>query len=170
MSEAEIVVVDLYIAVYPDAGAAQGDWDAIKELADEGEIKIDGLVLVSRKSDGKIHVEDSSHDTRKGLLWGIVGGLVVGLIFPPGLIVGAVVGGGIGAGLGGLRSHHEKKEIKEDVEDVLPLNSSAIVALFEERWAVEVDKTLTNASEINKRKVDAESVEQVKSAAASSTG
>jgi hypothetical protein len=32
--------------------AAKGDWDAIKELADNGSIKVDGLVLVSRRGDG----------------------------------------------------------------------------------------------------------------------
>ena len=154
MAAASDAPVDLYIAVYADPDAARDDWDAIKQLAEDGEIKIDGLVLLSRKIDGKIHVDDDTHSTRKGLGWGVVGGLVVGLIFPPSLLAGAVVGGGVGAGIGGLYSHAEKEEIKADVEDVLPLNSSAIVALFEEQWAPEVDKTLANAETVNKREVD----------------
>jgi hypothetical protein len=39
--------VDLYIAV-PDQDAARGDWDAIKQLANDDVIKVDGLILVSR--------------------------------------------------------------------------------------------------------------------------
>ena len=44
--------VDLYIAAYADQDAARGDWDAIKQLANDDVIKVDGLVLVSRGDDG----------------------------------------------------------------------------------------------------------------------
>ena len=37
-------------------------------------IKVDGLILVSRRSDGKIHVDDDFHAARKGAIWGAVGG------------------------------------------------------------------------------------------------
>ena len=135
--------VDLYIAAYADPDAAKVDWDAIKQLAADGSIKVDGLVLVNRRSDGKIHVDDDLHTTAKGAGWGAVGGLVVGLIFPPSLLVGAAVGAGIGAGTGALISHGDKAEIKADVEDTLPINSSGIVAVFEEQWAADVEKALS---------------------------
>src|SRR5207249_3138138 len=77
--------VDLYIAAYPDPDAAREDWDALKQLAKDDMIKVDGLILVSRRADGKIHVEDDFHETRKGAKWGAVGGAVVGVIFPPAL-------------------------------------------------------------------------------------
>ena len=160
--------VDLYIAVYDDADAAQADWDAIKELVKEDVITLDGLVLVSRGDDEKIHVDDTFHETRKGAVIGAVGGLVVGLIFPPAFLASGVVGAGIGAGVGGLVSHHEKKEIKEEVEDVLPPNSSAIVALFEERWVEDVEKALANSDKVTKHEVDRESADEVKAAAESS--
>ena len=165
MSAAESIAVDLYIAVYSDPHSARQDWDAIKLLAEDDLIKVDGLLLVSRRADGKIHVDDDSHQTRKGLKWGVIGGVVAGLIFPPSLLAGAVVGGGVGAGAGGLVSHHEKKEIKHEIEDVLPINSSGIVALFEERWAADVDGALTKADSVTKDKVDKASAEQVKAAA-----
>ena len=62
--------VCLYIAAYSDAGAAQGDWDAIKQAASDDVIKVEGLVLVSRDADGKIHVDDDFHTARKGAMWG----------------------------------------------------------------------------------------------------
>src|SRR4051794_24411863 len=156
--------VDLYIAAYSDPDAARYDWDAFKELAEEGVIKVEGLVLVSRRSDGKIHVDDNFHTARKGAKWGAVGGAVVGLIFPPTILAGALVGAGAGLGVGGLVSHHQKAQIKADVEEVLPINSSGIVALFEEQWAPEVDKTLGKATTVTKEKVEAKSAEEVTTA------
>ena len=165
MASATDAPIDLYIAAYADPDAARGDWDTIKELAKEDTIKVDGLILVSRRADGKIHVDDDFHETRKGAAWGAVGGAVVGLIFPPALIASAAVGAGIGAGAGALVSHGQKEEIKEDVDDTLPVNSSGIVAMFEEQWEDEIDKALPNASNVTKEKVDSDSADQVKTAA-----
>ena len=112
--------VDLYVAAYLDPDAARADWDVIKRLAADDTIKVEGLVLVSRRSDGKIHVDDNFHTARKGAAWGAVGGAIIGLIFPPTLLAGALVGAGAGLGIGGLVSHGEKAAIKADVEDTLP--------------------------------------------------
>jgi uncharacterized membrane protein len=165
MSSATEAPVDLYVATYPDPGAARGDWDTIKQLAKDDVITVDGLVLVSRGADGKINVDDDFHETRKGAKWGAVGGAVVGLIFPPALIASAAVGAGIGAGAGSLVSHGRKEEIKADVDETLPLSSSGIVAIFEEQWEDEIDKALSSASNVTKEKVDADSADQVKAAA-----
>src|SRR5437763_1915595 len=156
--------VDLYIAAYPDPQAAQEDWDAIKQLASDDVIKVDGLILVSRDADGKITVKDDFHTARKGAKWGAIGGAVVGLVFPPAILAGALVGAGAGLGIGGLKAHGQKKEIKADVEDALPPNSSGIVALFDEVWAVEGDKVITNASSVTKDQVDEKSAKAVKEA------
>jgi uncharacterized membrane protein len=168
MTSATDAPVDLYVAAYADPDAARGDWDAIKELANDDKIKVDGLILVSRRADGKIHVDDDFHETRKGAAWGAVGGAVVGIIFPPALLASAAVGAGIGAGAGALVSHGQKEEIKADVEDTLPPNSSGIVAIFEEQWEGDIDKALSNASNVTKAKVDKDSADKVKAAASDS--
>jgi uncharacterized membrane protein len=157
--------VDLYIAAYDDPDAAKDDWDAIKDLAHEGTIEVDGLVLVSRGADGKINVDDNLNATAKGAKWGAVGGLVLGAIFPPSLIAGAAVGAGIGAGTGALISHGDKKEIKAEVEDVLPVNTSGIVAVFEVQWADDIANSLSKASNVTKKELDSGSVDQVKAKA-----
>jgi uncharacterized membrane protein len=169
MASEKDTVVDLYIAAYSDPGAAQGDWDVIKQLAKDGAVDVDGLVLVSRGTDGKIKVKDDAKEARKGAVVGAVGGLVVGLIFPPSLLAAGVVGAGVGAGVGGLKSHREKKEIKAEVEDVLPPDSSGIVALFEERWMKDVNDALAHADKVTKHDVDKESADDVKAAASGST-
>jgi uncharacterized membrane protein len=158
--------VDLYIAAYLDPDAARDDWDAVKQLAADDVIKVEGLILVSRGADGKIDVEDNFHTAGKGAAWGALGGAIVGLIFPPSLLAGALVGAGAGLGVGGLVSHSEKAAIKEDVEEVLPLNSSGIVAMFDEEWATQVEKSLSKASKVSKDKVDGKSADAVKSAVA----
>ncbi len=159
--------VDLYIAAYSDPGAAQEDWDDIKQLARDKVITVDGLVLVSRDDDGKISVKDNAHDVGRGATIGAAGGAIIGLIFPPAFLASAVVGAGIGAGTGAILDHRQKKEIKADIEEVLPPGSSGIVALFEERWVDDVEKALAKADKVTKHEVDSESAETVKAAATS---
>ncbi len=161
--------VDLYVAAYADPDAAREDWDAIKQLAADDVIKVEGLILVSRRADGKIHVDDDFHTAAKGAAWGAVGGAIIGLIFPPTLLAGALVGAGAGLGIGGLLGHGAKAAIKADVEDALPLNSSGIVAMFDEQWATDVDKALSKAAHVTKDQVDGKSAEQVKAAATKKT-
>jgi uncharacterized membrane protein len=165
MTKGSDVPVDLYIAAYDDPDAAQGDFDALKELVRDGVIFVDAAVLVSRDAEGKITVKENAHEVAKGSMLGAVGGLVLGLIFPPGIIAATVVGGAAGAGIGGLMSHHREHEIKKDVEEVLPLGTSGIVAVFDEVWVAQVEKALAKAEKIDKEKVDPDSVEQVKEAA-----
>ena len=158
----------LYIAAYADADAAQRDWDALKQLQDDDVIDLDGLLLVSRDAGGEIDVKDDAKTVKKGSIIGAVGGAVVGLLFPPSILGGALVGGGIGAGIGGLKSHSDKKEIKQDAEQALPPNSSGIIAMFDVTWEPQVEKALSDADNVTKHGVDADSADEVKEAAASS--
>lgn len=155
----------LYIAAYADPDAAQADWDDIKELAKDKTIAVDGLVLVSRDYDGKIHEKDNAHTVGVGTAIGAAGGLLVGLIFPPAMLAAGAVGAGVGAGFGGLVSHSEKKEIKGEVADDVPPGSSAIVALFEEGSAAAIEKALPKADKVSKHDVDKDSVKQAEAAA-----
>lgn len=167
MEASKDVPVDLYIAAYNDPDAAQDDWDGFKQLVRDGVITVDGLILVSRDDEGKIHVKDNAHDVGVGATLGAVGGAIIGLIFPPAILASAIVGAGVGGGAGALVDHHRKSEIKEDVEDTLPPGSSGIVALFEERWVAEVDKAIAKADKVSKHEVDPASAEDVKAGATS---
>ncbi len=152
--------VDLYIAAYSDPDAAGRDWADLKQLEEDEMINLDGLVLVSRDADGKIHVQENTHDVRRGSILGAVGRPRRRAHLPARPArVGARREPGLGAGAGGLISHHEKNEIKADVEDVLPPGSSGIVAVFEERWGDGVDRALMNADSVKKEKIDRESAE-----------
>lgn len=158
----------LYIAAYNDPDSARGDFDALKELVRAGAIFVDVAVLVRRGDDGKLSVDENAHEVAGGTMIGAAAGLLIGLIFPPGVIAATVVGGAAGAGLGGLLSHHRETEIKKDIEDVLPPGSSGIVTVFDITWKPKVDEALAQASKVDEEQVDADSVEQVKEAAAKS--
>lgn len=161
--------VELYIATYRNRAAAQADWDALRRLASDGMVELDGFVLVSRDMEGKIDVDDDDfHKAAKGATWGAVGGALVGLLFPPSLLVGALVGVGAALGVGGLVSHGKKALIKADVEDVLPVDSAGIVAMFDGQWAGQIDDALSNATNLSKQQVDPGSAQQVKEAVAKS--
>ncbi|HTS72657.1 MAG TPA: DUF1269 domain-containing protein [Gaiellaceae bacterium] len=157
--------VDLYVAAYADPDAAQEDWEAIQDLAKQKVITVEALVLVSRDCDGKIHVKDDAHTVGKATGWGAAGGFLVGLIFPPALLASTAVGAGLGAGTGGLVSHHEKKEIKAEVANDLPVGSSGIVVLLEEEWVAEAEKALSKADTISTHEVDKGSVEHARTEA-----
>ena len=163
------VPVTLYIATYSDPGAAQEDWDDIKDLARNDLITVDGLILVSRDADGKINVKDDANDVGRGAAIGAVGGAIIGLIFPPAFLASAAVGAGIGAGAGAIVDRRQKKEIKADVEDVLPPGSSGIVALFEDDWIEDVEKALARADKATTEEVDGASAGDLKAVATKTT-
>jgi uncharacterized membrane protein len=169
MAEQTDVPVDLYIAAYNDPDAAQGDWDAIKQLAKDKVITVDALILVTRDMDGKIEVKDDFHTVGVAAGIGAGVGLLVGLIFPPSLLAAGVVGAGLGAGAGGLRSHALKQEIRDDVADDLPPGSSGILALFEERWITEIDAAVSNADTVAKHEIDPDSASEATGAASAAS-
>ena len=169
MTSESDIPVDLYIAAYSDPGAAQQDWDDIKELATEKVITVEALLLVSRDADGKIREKDNAHTVGVGSALGAAGGFLIGLVFPPALVASTTVGAGVGAGVGGLVSHHDKKEVKAEVANDLPIGSSGIVVLLEERWVPDAERALSKADHLSKHEVDKDSVEQARTKAPTPT-
>jgi uncharacterized membrane protein len=167
MTSESDIPVDLYIAAYFDPGAAQQDWDDIKELATEKVITVEALLLVSRDADGKIREKDNAHTVGVGSALGAAGGFLIGLVFPPALVASTAVGAGVGAG--GLVSHHDKKEVKAEVANDLPIGSSGIVVLLEERSVPDAERALSKADHLSKHEVDKDSVEKAKTKAPTPT-
>ena len=156
------VPLDLYIAGYTDPDAAKADFDALKKAQRQGIVFIDGMVLVSRDDDGKLHVKESGdHDVFKGATIGVAGGLVLGLFAPP-LLGAMVVGGLVGGLVGKLAKHHDEKGIQKDIDDVVPPGSSAVVAVFEEIWVDEVERQLAKADKKAVKKADKQTANELK--------
>jgi uncharacterized membrane protein len=161
------VPVDLYIAAYDDPDAAKEDFEDLKALVKEGLIFVDVAVLVRRGDDGKIDVQENAHEVAKGAIVGAAAGFLIGLIFPPALIASTVVTGAAGAGIGELMSVHRERKIEKDLEDVLPVGSSGIIAVFDEVWVAQVEKALQKASKVDKDQVDRGDVDAIKESAKS---
>ena len=157
MASATDAPVDLYIAAYADPDAARSDWDAIKQLAegrhDQGRRAHPRQPPLRRQDPCRRRLPHGPQGRRLGR------GRRRGhrLDLPAHAAGGCAVGAGVGAGVGALVSHGEKEEIKAEVEDTLPLNSSGIVAFFEEQWADDIDKALSKASNVTKEQVDGDS-------------
>ena len=58
--------VFLYIGTYPDEAAAQGDYQAIKDLHSLDAIGTYDAAVVSKDEDGKVHVNKDEAATRHG--------------------------------------------------------------------------------------------------------
>jgi uncharacterized membrane protein len=121
----------LVVIKYNDAGEAEKARHAIKDLANQGLIKLDDAAMVSRGDDGKLHVHN---ELDKGVKWGaLVGGgvglLLASVFFPlAGIAIGALAGAGIGAAADlGI----EKKFVK-DVGDSLEPGQSALFVVISE--------------------------------------
>jgi len=156
------VPLDLYIAGYSDPDAAKEDFDALKKAQRHGIVFIDGMVLVSRDTDGTLHVKESGdHDVFKGATVGVAGGLVLGLFAPP-LLGAMVVGGLIGGLTGKLVKHHEEKGIAKDLDAVVPPGASGIVAVFEEIWVEEVERQLAKAEKTAVKEADKQTARELK--------
>jgi len=154
--------IDLYIAAYDDPAAAKEDYDDLKKLQHGGYIFIDGAVLVSRETDGKMTVKETGdHDVFKGTGWGIAGGFVIGLFAPP-LLAATVVGAVAGGVIGKLAKSHQERGIAKDVENTITPGTSGVVAVFEEIWVEEVETALARANRKAVKQVDREEAKELK--------
>src|SRR3954462_2544796 len=96
---------DVLIAAYLFEDLAKRDFDAVLKLAEDKAITVEGVAVVQKDADGKVHViETGDHLGRKGAKLGGGAGLVVGLLAPP-LLAATAVGAAAGATVGKFAKH-----------------------------------------------------------------
>ncbi len=154
--------LDVLIAVYLIPELAQQDFDKFVELAKEGSISTDGVVLVTKDAQGEVAVKETGdHLGRKGLKVGGGVGLVVGLFAPPLLAATAV-----GAAVGGLTGKFARKRLEtgigEKMDDALPPGSAGIIAVYDHGDADAVTRALENAIRSSKSQIDKASAKELK--------
>ena len=156
--------LSLYVATYGDASTAAEDFEALKDAQKPEEFVVVGAVVIDRDAEGNVEVkEHGGGDVGGGAGVGAVGGFVVGLFAPP-LLLATGIGAAIGAGIGALVKRHEEKEMGADIEEYLPLGSSAIVAVLDDAYLDNIDKVLgKSAKKINKA-IDSGDVDTIKKA------
>jgi len=126
--------VEVFIAAFGNetqAGVALKDF---KTMNREGSIDLIDAVVLVRKTDGKVHFEETADPSgKKWAKRGAIAGGLVGLIFPPSIIAAAAVGGAGGGIWGKIRDKGFKDEDLKAIGESLDPGTSAIIAIAEDR-------------------------------------
>jgi uncharacterized membrane protein len=156
----------LVAGTYPDAGDAAADFKTLKDAQTSGEYKVVGAVVASRDEQGKVTVDEhGGAEVGGGATLGAVGGLVVGLFAPP-LLLATAIGAGIGAAIGALVKRHEEKEMGVELDEYLPVGTSAIIAVVDDTYADNVESALVKADKKVNKAIDSGDVDKLKKALA----
>jgi len=157
----------LFAADFADTDAAWETYEVLKGIEDGRTLEIEGVIVVKRGADGTLEVQKATdHSTRRGLRWGVVGGVVLGVIFPPSILGSAVVLGAAGAATGKARQVRNRKDIAEELQDVIEPGHSGILALVSDPGAVEIRKALAKADRIVEKALDKAAADEIKAEAA----
>ena len=153
----------LYVAAYGDADSARQDFEALKAL--EGpDLEVVGAVVMNRDADGNVDVlEVGDGDTAGGAVIGGGVGLVVGLFAPP-LLLSTAIGAGIGAVLGHFTKKHEEKELGVDLDEYLPLDSSAVAVVVEDTYLDRVEAALDKSAKKVSKAIDKDDYDKLRKA------
>jgi uncharacterized membrane protein len=143
----------LYVASYGDARMAKQDYQSLKNFDDA---VIVASVVLARDAEGSVKVEEhGGGQVAAGATLGGVAGLVVGLFAPPLLAATAV--GAVAGGIGGkIAKRHDEKKIASSLDEAqwLPANSSAIVAVVDDRYLDKIDAAVEHASKKVNKAID----------------
>jgi uncharacterized membrane protein len=154
----------LYAATYDNSGLAAADYEALK-AAESLDLQVVAALIMDRDAEGKVTVREKAGIVSGGAVLGGAAGLVLGLFAPP-LLAATAVGAGIGAVVGGLVKKHQEKELGLELEEVLPVNSSAIIAIVNDVYADRVDKALSKATKHVSKAIDSGDYEKLAKALA----
>lgn len=130
----------LIVGVYKTEDGAEKAYKELKKVQKAKDIKIDAFAVIEKNNKGHVSVRDTQqHDAA----WGAIAGGLVGL-----LAMGPVAGAAAGLGAGGLAGWLTGREVgipKEDINNVkaaLKPNTSAMVAIIDNKWVADVEKTI----------------------------
>jgi len=145
--------VFVYAAVYADRADADVDYELLLDLHAADLVGTYDVALMSKDSDGKVHVTKHEKPTQHGAWTGAAVGALVGVLFPPAVIasavVGAAAGGGIGHALGGM-SRSDAKALAEELD----AGQAALVVIGQSRVQEQLDKALTRALKSEEREIE----------------
>jgi len=150
--------VFVYAATYGRRADAFDDYDILVELHAAELVGTYDVALITKDSDGKVHVEKHEKPAQHGAWGGIAVGAVVGVLFPPSVLGAAAVGGLAGGVAGHLRrgmSRGDAKELGVLLED----GEAALIIIGESRLEEQLDKALTRAEKSIEKEIDAENEE-----------
>jgi uncharacterized membrane protein len=150
--------VFIYAATYADRADALADYDSLIELHRAKLVGTYDVAVISKDTDGKVHVEKHEKPTQHGAWGGIAVGALIGVLFPPSIIGAAAVGGVVGGVGGHLRKGMSRGDAKE-LGELLEGGEAALIVIGESRLQEQLDKALERAEKTTEKEIDASSEE-----------
>lgn len=115
---------------------------ALKQLADQGCIRLHAQAVIGKNVDGRVEVKQSRQEVPFHAIGGTAVGALVGLLGGPvGFGIGAVTGGLAGS----LRDFYEAEvsaEFADDISAALTPGRFAVIADIDEEWVTPIDTRL----------------------------
>jgi uncharacterized membrane protein len=140
------VPVQLVVAAFDDEKSAKEALKALKQAQREKLIQIDSAAVLRKDQHGKLHIKETADmGGGKGAALGGVAGAAIGAIAGAALVVPMAVGALIGGLSAKLRDSGFSDERLQKLGEGLTPGSSAIVAVVEHRWVVEVEVAMAEA-------------------------
>lgn len=143
MNQESDVPVEVVVAAFDSENGAEEALHNLKEVEKEGLIGIQNAAVLWKDEKGKLRFKETA-DMRGGkgaAVGGIIGG-VVGLIFPPSILASAAVGAAVGGLSAKLRDAGFPDERLRRVGEGLKPNTSALIAVVEHVWVLQVEQRL----------------------------
>ena len=129
----------MLVVVFDDETKAYEVTAALRQLEQEGSIRVYARAVVVKQADGTTSVRQFDDPGPVGTLLGTsVGGLIGLLGGPAGVAVGAASGLAVGASFD-VDNARVGEDFVEDVSNSLAPNKAAVIAEVEEAWATPVD-------------------------------
>jgi uncharacterized membrane protein len=150
--------VFIYAATYADPAGAEADYEGLLALHAAKLVGTYDVALVTKDTEGKIHLEKHEKPTQHGAWGGIAVGAAVGVLAAPAIIPAALVGGVIG-GLGG---HFKKGISRSDAKalgDLIDAGQATLLVIGESRLEEQLDKVLTRAEKTIEKEMDVDGKE-----------
>ncbi len=143
MSQPSDVPIEAVVAAFDSENGAADALHDLKELTKEKVISIQNAAVLSKDDKGKLHVKETADMSggKGAAIGGVLGG-VVGLIFPPSILASAAVGAAIGGLSAKLSDAGFPDERLKRVGDGLKPNTSALIAVIEHTWVLQVEDRL----------------------------
>jgi uncharacterized membrane protein len=150
--------VFVYAATYAERADAEADYDALLDLHAAKLVGTYDVALITKDTDGKVHVMKHEKPTQHGAWTGIAVGAVVGVLFPPSVIAGAAVGGVAGGVIGHVRKGMSRGDAKE-LGELLEEGQAALIVVGESRLEEQLDKALTRAEKSIEKELETDAKE-----------
>jgi uncharacterized membrane protein len=128
----------------------------VKDLHAVGAVGTYDASVVTKDTDGKVHVNKDETTTRHGAWGGAAAGALVGIVFPPSVIVGAAVGATVGGVTGHLWKGMSRADVKE-FGDVIDAGQAALVIVGQNTIANAVEKADLKAQKHAAKELDVSS-------------